>query len=197
MRRWITVGAAGMPALLLAGLGLAHPDRLQTSTASQWWQLHVVLLPVFPLLAVALWVLLRGERGPLAWAARIVAYGYATFYTALDVLAGIAAGVAVESAGRPSQVSIDLQSLGNELGVVGAYAFVAAAVLTVVVLVRRNGQAALPGGALLVAGSAPFAAGHVYWPVGGLGLLAVAAGCALLAATRLPAPSGMIIGRGT
>lgn len=184
MTRWITIGAAAVPALLLAGLGLAHPHTLQTSTAAQWWQLHVVLLPVFPLLAVVLWWLLRGESGVVAWAARVAAYGYATFYTGLDALAGIAAGVAVESFGESSQTSVDLRELGNELGTVGAYAFVAAAVLTAVVLVLRDGRVALPGAVLLISGAVPFAVGHVYWPVGGVGLLAIAAGCGLLAFSR-------------
>jgi hypothetical protein len=43
-------------------------------------------------LAVSLLLLLHGVPGLVAWAARIAAYGYAAFYTALDVLAGIAAG---------------------------------------------------------------------------------------------------------
>lgn len=181
MRRWMTVGAMALPAVVLAGLGLVHPHNLGTETATLWWRLHVVLLPLFPLLAVVLWVLLHGERGPVAWAARVAAYGYAVFYTALDVLAGIAAGYVVQIDGRPTQASLDLRSLGNELGTIGAYAFVAACVLTVVVLVTRDGQPALPGSVLLIAGAVPFTAGHVYWPVGGLGLLGIAAGCALLA----------------
>lgn len=183
-RRWFTAGVLGLPAVVLAGVGLVHPHYLGTETAAQWWQVHVVLLPLFPLLAVVLWVLLRGERGLVAGAARVAAYGYAVFYTALDALAGIAAGYVVQTVGRPDQSSIDLRSLGNELGTIGAYAFVGACVLAVVVLVRRHGQAALPGGVALIAGSVPFAMGHVYWPVGGIGLLGVAAGCALLAALR-------------
>lgn len=179
-------GTSALPALLLAGLGVVHPHYLGTETASLWWQLHVALLPVFPLLAVVLWVLLGGEHGVVAWAARIAAYGYAVFYTALDVLAGIAAGYAVQTEGRPSQVSVDLRSLGNDLGTIGAYAFVVASVLTVVVLVRRDGRAALPGAVLLIAGSVPFADGHVYWPIGGIGLIGIGAGCALLAAAAPP-----------
>lgn len=176
-----TAVAVAVPGLLLAGLGLLHPHALSSATATQWWQLHLVLLPVFPLLAVALGVLLRGENGPLAWLARLAAYGYAVFYTGLDVLAGIAAGVVTERLQGASQVALDLRALGNDLGIVGAWALLAAAALTAIVLLRRDGSRALPGAALLVVGAVPLGNEHIYWPTGGLGLIAFALGCGLLA----------------
>lgn len=169
------------PGLQLAVAGLFHPRALAQSTAPLWWQLHVVLLPLFPLLAVVLWLLLRGEHGPVAWAARIAAYGYAAFYTALDVLAGIGAGYLVDREQGGSQEANDLRALGNDLGMIGSWAFLLAAVLTAVELVRRDGRAALPGAVLLSAGAAWFLHGHIYWPVGGLAMLGVAAGCGWLA----------------
>jgi hypothetical protein len=81
------------PAVVLAGLGLTHPQELTAASASWWTTLHVILLPIFPLLAVSLWLLLRGVPGPVvAWVARIVAYGYAVFYSVTDVLVGVGAG---------------------------------------------------------------------------------------------------------
>jgi hypothetical protein len=80
------------PAVVLAGLGLTHPQDLSATSAPWWTTLHVLLLPLFPLLAVSLWLLLRGVPGLVAWTARFAAYGFAAFYTALDVLAGIGAG---------------------------------------------------------------------------------------------------------
>lgn len=190
------VAAVAAPGLLLAVLGLFHPRALAPSTATGWWQLHVVLLPLFPLLAVALWVLLRGENGPLAWLARTAAYVYAVFYTALDVLAGIAAGYLVEQAQGGSQESLDLRALGNDLGMIGSVAFLVAAALTAAVLVRRDGRRALPGGVLLVVAAVPFLHGHIYWPTGGLAVVGVGLGCGLLAAvapgretTELDAPA--------
>lgn len=144
MKRWWTVIVVGMPGLVLAGAGLAHPARLRPETATDWWQFHVVLLPMFPLLAVALWMLLREANGSPAWLARVAAYGYATFYTGLDALAGIAAGLVVETTGRTSQVSIDLGRLGVELGGIGEWSLLAAAVLTGFVLVRREGSRRFP-----------------------------------------------------
>lgn len=183
-RRRAFVAAVASPGLVLAVLGLFHPRALAPSTATQWWQLHVVLLPLFPLLAVALWVLLRGANGPLAWLARVAAYTYAVFYTALDVLAGIAAGYLVDQAQGGSQESLDLRALGNDLGLVGASGFLVAVALTAAVLVRRDGRRALPGGVLLVVAAVPFLYGHIYWPTGGLAMVGVGLGCGWLLAAR-------------
>jgi hypothetical protein len=180
-RRVGLVAAVALPGVLLAVLGLFHPRALAPSTATVWWQLHVVLLPLFPLLAVALWVLLRGERGPVAWLARIAAYGYAAFYTALDVLAGVGAGYLTDRLQGGSQEANDLRALGNDLGMVGSWSLLVAAVLVGAVLVRRDGRAALPGAVILLGGAATFLHGHIYWPVGGLAMLGVAGGCAALA----------------
>jgi hypothetical protein len=90
--RWVRVLVVAGPAVVLAGLGLLHPQELTATSAPWWTTLHIVLLPIFPLLAVSLWLLLRGVPGPVAWAARIAAYGYATFYSVTDVIVGIAAG---------------------------------------------------------------------------------------------------------
>lgn len=180
-RRAAFVAVVAAPGLLLAVAGLFHPRALAPSTAPLWWQLHVVLLPLFPLLAVALWLLLRGEPGPVAWAARVAAYGYAAFYTALDVLAGIGAGYLVDREQGGSQEANDLRALGNDLGMIGSWAFLGAVLLAGVVLVRRDGRAALPGAAILVAGAAGFLHGHIYWPSGGPAVLGIGIGCGALA----------------
>ena len=88
-----------------------------------WWQLHIVLLPVFPLLGVAFVLLLRGERGPLVWLARISAYVYAVFYTGLDTLAGIGAGIAVAAEPAGSPVALGLIGVGHQLAAVGVAGF--------------------------------------------------------------------------
>lgn len=186
MTRWSTVAAVALPGLILAGLGLAHPVFLAPSTAVAWWQLHVALIPLFPLLAVALWVLLRHERGALAWGARIAAFGYATFYTGLDVLAGIGAGVVTDVEQGGSKAVLELFELGAVLGEIGVYCFAVAGVLTGAVLIRRDGVRAVPGTVLLVASAYPFLLFHIFSPYGVLAQLAIAAGCALLAAARRP-----------
>lgn len=187
MTRWLTVIGVAMPGLVLAGFGLMHPVFLAPSTAPAWWQLHVWLIPLFPLIAVALWVLLRGESGVLAWGARIAAYGYACFYTALDVLAGIGAGLVTDVQQGGSQAVLDLFALGDRLGDTGVYLLVAASVLTGAVLIRRDGVRAVPGTAVLVAAGYPFLTGHIFSPVGVVAMLGYALGAALLAAARRPA----------
>jgi hypothetical protein len=74
------------PPLTLALLGLTHPHDLTPATAQYWYTLHLILLPLFPLLAVNLWWLLASVSSPWAWLARILACVYIPFYGALDVL---------------------------------------------------------------------------------------------------------------
>ena len=181
MRILIIAGAA-VPGLLLAAIGFwVHPAGLGPGTARAWWQLHIWLIPVFPLISVVLWTLLRGDRHPLAWAARLAGYGFACFYTGLDVLAGIGAGAVYEVQGDGPAVG-RLFELGGLLGDTGVWCLLAAAVLTGAALARRVGPWAVPGAVVLAAACFPFRTGHIFHPVGVLAMLGVAAGCALLAA---------------
>lgn len=187
MTRGLTVVGVALPGLALAGFGLVHPTGLDLTTASAWWQLHVLLIPVFPLVAAAIWVLLDGAGGVVAWAARVAAYGYAAFYTGLDVLAGIGAGLVFDVQRGPSASVDRLFQVGDMLGHTGVWCLLAAALLTGVVLVRRDGLRALPGTLVLAAACYPFYTDHIFTPNGVLAMLGVAVGCALLAAARRPA----------
>jgi len=180
--------------VVLAGLGLTHPQDLTATSAPWWTTLHVLLLPLFPLLAVSLWLLLRGVPGPVAWVARIAAYGYAGFYTALDVLAGIGAGELTQlnaERGLPGNtVEVDrLFAVGNDLGEIGVWCFGIACVAAALAAVGRLGRRALPGAVVLVAGAVVFVTGgvHIYWPWGVGTMLALAVGLGLLAGA-LPDP---------
>lgn len=184
--RWLTIVGVALPGLALAGFGLLHPHYLDASTARAWWTLHVWLIPVFPLISVAIWVLLRGERGPVAWAARVAAYGFATFYTALDVLDGIGAGLVTDALHGGSPAVPWLFLIGDRVGATGVYCLFASAVLTGIVLIRRDGVRAVPGTVLLGAACYPFLQNHIFPPKGVLAMLAIAAGCALLAAAARP-----------
>lgn len=176
-----------VPGLVLAGIGLTHPSVLTPATAHHWWTMHVVLLPLFPLLAVAFWVLLGGDRTPLAWLARIAGYGYAVFYTALDVLAGIAAGLVVEHDGRTGEDVARLIGVGDQLGLVGSWCFLAAGALTTAALVPRGRRWVLPGGAIVLVCGWAFLENHIFVPYGVLAQVGIAVGTALLAmATAQP-----------
>jgi hypothetical protein len=175
--------------LVLAAAGAVHPRPLSVSTAQRWADLHVVLLPVFPLVALGFVVPLWGRPRPgvagiatvVAWAA---AFTYACFYTGLDAVAGIAAGQALRHA--PASVERDaavgpLFSAGDQLGRVGAYAFLVAVVAACAALYPRAGARILPAGAVLLAAGWSFVDSHIFWPRGVLTMCGFALGFGLLA----------------
>jgi len=172
----------------LAGVGLVHPHLLTPATADRWAILHIVLLPVFPLLALGLIVPLWGRpRRDAAGVATVVAwvclFVYATFYTGLDTIAGVAAGTVARNAdgadvGRSVQALFDT---GDRLGYVGAYGFGAAVLAASVALFPRHGIRVVPGAVVLLAASYSFVDSHIFWPRGVFTMLAFAAGFALLA----------------
>ena len=180
-----------LPALLIAGLGLAHPVFLTPETAERWRLAHLALLPAFPLLAVSVWAVLREERGAAAGAARVLALAYAVLYGALDSIAGIGAPHQVLGAARreePPPPIGDLYEIGDRLGSLGVYALAGSLALTAAVLwLRSRSPLALVGGLLGVVACYPFLRFHVFPPRGVLALVAVGAALALLEASRRPA----------
>ena len=71
---WPSVVAVTAPPLLLAGLGLTHPHDLSGASAGWWTSLHIILVPLFPLLGVSHWVLLHRRPGVIAWIGRVAAF---------------------------------------------------------------------------------------------------------------------------
>src|SRR6185312_12346487 len=104
----------------LAGWGLAHPLALGPASAPWWTTLHVVLLPVFPLLAVAQWLLLSFAPAALRRPGRLAAFGFAAFYGGLDAVAGIAAGTVVHAQHGATPVAGAVFGIGDLLGYVGS-----------------------------------------------------------------------------
>jgi hypothetical protein len=185
MPAWRLVPLVVAAPIVLAAAGLFHPDDLTTDTAIAWRSLHLALLPVFPLLAAGPVLLLRGIGGPVAAIARVAAYSYAVFYTALDAIAGIGAGAVAASTEEDIEtVEPPLHALfeiGNTLGLIGSASFLLAAAATSVALVQRYGRRAVPGAVVFLLASMPFLFSHIYWPIGGLTLLGMALGLGLLA----------------
>ena len=195
--RWVRVLIVAGPAVVLAGLGLIHPQELTAASASWWTTLHVILLPIFPLLTVSLWLLLRGVPGPVAWVARIAAYGYATFYSVTDVIVGIGAGELTQfNVARGVQartVEVDrLVAVGNDVGEIGVWCFLVACAASALAVVVRVGRRALPGAVVLLVAGVLFTGGwHIYWPAGVVTMLVLAVGLGLLAvALPVPEPRG-------
>jgi hypothetical protein len=182
-----TLALAALGPVLLAFAGLLHPGGLSAATAHRWMWLHIVLLPVFPLLALGFVVLLRQRphrRVPRV--ARIVAWGgaavYAAGYTGLDAVAGIAAGTIAGQPGDPTQLRqlvLALYATGNRLGTVAVYAFLIAILAATVVLGGSHGRRVLPGTVVLLGAGWSFVDSHIFRPRGVWTMVAMAAGFAL------------------
>ena len=176
------------PALAAGLLGTLHPIFLTPDTADRWQLVHYLLLPVFPLITVSVWVLLRRERGALAWVARLLAAGFALGYTALDSIAGLGAPEQVRAAagrGDAEPPVTDLFAVGDPLGHLGVLALALSVVLTAGLLLRRSGSLLAPLGATVaVAGCWFVYRHHVFPPRGVLGMVALSAGLAALAVVQ-------------
>lgn len=181
---WVRAAAVGVPGLLLAAFGLTHPGGLHAGNAQWWTTLHVILLPVLPLLGAGLWVLSAPAPPPLRWPARLAAYGYATFYTGLDAVAGVAAGTVEHDSGGVSSLTARLFAVGDVLGYVGAWCFLVGSGCVVAHVVWRSGWRGVPGGVLLLAAAVSFLDSHLFWPRGVVTMAATGVGMALLSVAQ-------------
>lgn len=178
--RWRVVGIALAP-LLMALLGLTHPTDLSASNAHHWTTLHLLLVPLFPLIGVNLWWLLSGLQTPLAWAARLSAFVYGVYYPAVDLLAGIGTGRLLSlGLDRHDPAVTALFRQGNALGDIGNIGLLASCVLLLLSLWPLAGRALLPGAACLLAGAWLFTQHHIYRPWGVLAMVLLALGFAAL-----------------
>ncbi len=177
---------AAVPALVLAAAGLFHPHGLNAATADTWFRLHVVGIFVFPLVGVGLVVPLVGRRDPVAWAVRVAAFGYATAYSALDVISGVTAGYVTsrlpEGASRPPEVS-SIFRIGTPIGEVGSWALLVATTLLLLDGLRRLGLRGLPL-ALLPAGAWAVHVDHIFAPTGVIGMVLLGLGTGYAVRTR-------------
>ncbi len=183
---WHRRALLAAPGLLLAGFGVVHPGQLDAASASWWAALHVVLLPVFPLLAVAQWSLLTSAPPWLRWPGRLAAFGFAAFYGGLDAVAGIAAGTVVHAQHGATPVVGAVFAAGDRLGYVGSACFLVASVLIVVAAALRVGWRAAPGAVVLLLASVSFVDSHIFWPRGVFTMAGVAVGMFLLAPAEEP-----------
>lgn len=169
---------AAVPGLLIGTVGIFHPDQLTAADAERWRNIHVVLLPLFPLLALTPWLIARRASRAAGWVGLLLGYTFAMFYTGLDLLSGAAAGV-LKMAGSDDLSPIF--ALGSDLAEVGVYAHLLAALLACALMLRFSGWRALPGAVLVIAASVSFLDSHVYWPRGVLTMYTLAVGWGLLA----------------
>jgi hypothetical protein len=174
--RWQRGALLAAPGLLLAGFGAVHPAQLDAATAGWWTSLHVVLLPVFPLLAGAQWLSLASAPRRLRWPGRLAAFGFAAFYGGLDAVAGIAAGTVVHAQHGATPVVGAVFEIGDLLGFIGAGCFFAAAIAIAAAAALRAGWRAAPGAVVLLLASVSFLDSHIFWPRGVFTMLGLAVG---------------------
>ena len=86
-RRLLLIGTP----VVLASLMIVHQLIDQFERPVAFLALHLILLPLFALMGVAIWALLEGVGGAVAWAARVAAFLFLVGYVALDAISGIAA----------------------------------------------------------------------------------------------------------
>jgi hypothetical protein len=178
--RWQRAVFFAVPGLLLAAFGAVHPAHLDAATASWWTSLHVILLPVFPLLAVAQWLLLTSAPPWLRWPGRLAAFAFAAFYGGLDAVAGIAAGTVVHAQHGATPVVGAVFAIGDLIGYIGAACFLAANALIVAAAALRARWRAAPGAVVLLLASVSFVDSHIFWPRGVFTMIGAAVGMSLL-----------------
>ncbi|MEU5263075.1 hypothetical protein [Amycolatopsis sp. NPDC021455] len=178
--RWQRGALFAAPGLLLAGFGAVHPAYLDAATAGWWTALHVVLLPVFPLLAGAQWLLLASAPRALRWPGRLAAFAFAAFYGGLDAVAGIAAGTVVHAQHGATPVAGAVFGIGDLLGYIGSACFLAACLAIVAAAALRARWRAVPGAVVLLLASVSFLDSHIFWPRGVFTMVGVAVGMSVL-----------------
>ena len=167
--------AVALPAIILAIIGVTHPQHLTMASALYWRNLHIVTLPIFPLLAVPPVIIAnRVARRWAAWVSAVLGFVFACFYTGLDVLAGIGAGgLELDSMGMATTT---LFGLGRDLGAIGAVALIVDVLFVGILAIRRIGWRAIAGSLLLLVGSAFLEHDHIYFPIGVAGQVLLAGG---------------------
>jgi len=177
------------PAIAGALVGLTHPMRLTADTALYWQNMHIVLIFLFPLIGVAPWLIARRVDRRLGWIAALGGYGFATLYTALDILAGVAAGALV--LGGEADATGPVYAIARILARIGVWSLIAAVIAAGVAAFLQARMAAVPGLVLAAIGAYLVYPGHIYFPVGTAAMGLLAAGLALLALAVTRAPARM------
>lgn len=171
----MTRGWTVVAPLVFAALLIAHPmgDTFYEAASEHntaWLTVHAGAAVCFPLMAAVVWRLLRGLDGRAALVARASLLVFAVFYTAWEVMTGIATGVLAEAGDVEGVERITTHWISGELGLfnsVGALAWTLALAAAVVAL--RDA----PRGVRIALGVSVLMTMHVP-PIGPIALLALA-----------------------
>ena len=75
-----------------------HPHDLLALDVSRWLTVHYLQIPLFPLAALSIALLVKGREGILAALCRVAAFVFAVGYTAFDTAAGVVTGILLRAA---------------------------------------------------------------------------------------------------
>jgi hypothetical protein len=178
VRTWLAVL---VPPVVIGLVGLTHPEHLTQDASARWRDLHIVLLPLFPLLAVGPWLVARAVDPVFGRIALVLGYVYACFYSALDILAGIAAGALKHD--REGGLAT-VFGYASDLGQIGSIAYIGVTAAAAGCVLRVAGPRVLPGAVVALVGAYGFMENHVYPPWGVLSMAAIAGGWAWMLAVR-------------
>lgn len=184
------LAAVVVPPVVVFATALVHPQLLTVESATDWKHVHVWLLLWFPLLALGPWLVARRVDRRAGAVVAIAAYAYATFYSVLDVLGGIAGGALKEVEAGGLGIILPL---AGDFEQIGGIAFVVACTLGAGVALSATGWArgALPAVAVVV-GAIGLWQYHVFRPEGPVAMLLLAAGWGafvVLVDRRRPVPA--------
>src|SRR5215468_4542135 len=99
-RRWAAIVLVVGPPALLAILEVfhPHPGDLLKLDLSTWLAVHYLQIPLFPLVGLAVVVLLRGRTDIASTLSRVAMFVFGVSYTAFDTAAGVVTGILVDAA---------------------------------------------------------------------------------------------------
>ncbi|WP_126663013.1 hypothetical protein [Haloterrigena salifodinae] len=167
-----------------------EPFAALSPVVDTWFLVHALLLPLFGLLGIGLYVLLREYRGTVATVGRVGVAVYLVCYLAFEAIAGIATAVLIRESGdlaadqREGVAAVvdvvltePIDGVAGLLAVVGTVGNLVA-VLAIAVLLRRSGAPLVP--VVLLAGSPIGLVAHGATPGATTGILAFCFGVAWL-----------------
>jgi hypothetical protein len=105
LRRAVLFGAPTTLGLInvFHPVGVGHHPYDVVSQQPTWWLiLHILQLPLFSLLGLAVFLLTSDIKGRAATVSRVALGFFVTFYVALDAITGVASGLIVRAAGSLS-----------------------------------------------------------------------------------------------
>jgi hypothetical protein len=184
MTRWPIIAPLGFAVLLLAHpMGDGSLYAVASRHVTTWLVVHIVAAVLFPAMAAVVWHLLRDLDGVAATVGRVALPVFAVFYTAWEVMTGVATGV-LASAGEAKAVDhLASSPIAGELGLfnsVGALAWTVA-IAAAVLAWRRAGA---PRGTLVALGASSLMVMHVP-PIGPVALVCLAGAVVSLRRVRI------------